>query len=163
MRIATMTGLLLAILLVPVAHARELSGPAPDFTLVSRSGDNIKLSELRGEVVMLNWWASWCGPCRQEMPLLEALQAKYKDYGFTLLGINVDEKTDQAEKLLKQVPVSFRILFDPQSRTSELYGIDAMPSTILIDRDGNQRFLHRGYKPGYEDDYDAQVKQLVLE
>ena len=163
MRAASLMLFLLSLWVAPALQAKELSGPAPDFTLKSLSGENIKLSELRGEVVMLNWWASWCGPCRQEMPLLDALQNKYRDYGFTLLGINVDEKTEQAQKLLKQVPVAFKVLLDPQSRTSELYGIDAMPSTILIDRDGNMRFLHRGYKPGYEDDYDAQVKALVLE
>ena len=146
-----------------VAGAGELSGPAPDFTLKSRDGQNVKLSELRGQVVMLNWWASWCGPCRQEMPLLDDLQKKYADYGFVLLGLNVDENTEQAERLLGQIPVDFEILYDPSSGTSELYGIDAMPSTILLDRDGNMRFLHRGYKPGYEDDYDAQVKALVLE
>lgn len=143
--------------------AADVSGPAPDFTLKSRSGANVKLSELRGQVVMLNWWASWCGPCRQEMPLLDQLQKQYADYGFVLLGLNVDENTEQAERLLGQIPVDFDILFDPTSSTSELYGIDAMPSTILVDRDGNMRFLHRGYKPGYEDDYDAQVKALVLE
>ena len=163
MRMKTIMALLMFTALAAAGHARELSGAAPDFTLPSKSGENVKLSELRGDVVMLNWWASWCGPCRQEMPLLDDLQDKYSDYGFTLIGINVDEKTEQAEKLLKQIPVDFRILFDPDSRTSELYGIDAMPSTILIDRDGNMRFLHRGYKPGYEDEYDAQVKQLVLE
>lgn len=144
-------------------NASEMTGESPDFTLASRDGANIKLSELRGEVVMLNWWASWCGPCRQEMPLLEDLQNKYRDYGFTLLGINVDEDTEQAERLLEQIPVTFSILFDPESSTSELYGIDAMPSTILIDRSGNMRFLHRGYKPGYEDDYEDQIKELVLE
>lgn len=145
------------------AGAAEVSGEAKDFTLKSRDGVNIKLSELRGEVVMINFWASWCGPCRQEMPLLDALYKKYKDYGFTLLGINVDENNEAAVKLLSQIPVSFPVLFDPQSSVTELYDVDAMPSTILVDRDGNMRFLHRGYKPGYEKHYDDQVKALVLE
>lgn len=112
---------------------------------------------------MINFWASWCGPCRQEMPLLDALYKQYKDYGFTLLGVNVDEKQEAADKLLKQVPVTFPVLYDASSSVVELYDVDAMPSTILVDRDGNMRYLHRGYKPGYEDHYDAQVKALVLE
>lgn len=155
--------LILSVFLAGGAQAAEVSGPAQDFTLKARSGKNIKLSELRGQVVMINFWASWCGPCRQEMPLLDDLYKQYKDYGFTLLGINVDENRDAAQKLLSQVPVTFTILFDPTSSVTELYKVDAMPSTILIDRDGNMRYLHRGYKPGYEKIYDEQVKALVLE
>lgn len=149
--------------LAQAAVAGELSGEAPDFTLPSLSGENVKLSEKRGEVVMVNFWASWCGPCRQEMPLLNDLYAEYKDYGFVLLGVNVDEDSEKAKDLLEQVKVSFPVLLDPQSTVSALYDIDAMPSTVLIDRDGNQRFLHRGYKPGYEEKYEQQVKALVLE
>ena len=145
------------------AFAADLSGPAPDFTLKSRGGENVRLSELRGQVVMINFWASWCGPCRQEMPHLEAIHNEYVDYGFTLLGINVDEKQELAEKLLAQIPVSFPILFDPSSSVSKQYNVDAMPTTILIDRDGNLRHLHRAYRPGFEDIYRNQVKALVLE
>ncbi|MDF1782336.1 MAG: TlpA disulfide reductase family protein [Alcanivoracaceae bacterium] len=143
--------------------AAEVSGPAKDFTLKSTDGSNVKLSELRGEVVMINFWASWCGPCRQELPLLDAIYKEYKDYGFTLLGVNVDEKKEAADKLLTQIPVTFPVLYDPTSSVTELYDVDAMPSTILVDRDGNMRYLHRGYKPGYEKHYDEQVKALVLE
>lgn len=160
----TITGLVLVMALLPSSlPAGEVSGPAPDFTLKSRSGENVKLSELRGDVVMVNFWASWCGPCRKEMPLLDDLQEQYRDYGFTILGVNVDEDRDAAMKLLEHVPVDFPILFDPESRVSELYGVDAMPSTYLVDRDGKLRYLHRGYKPGYEDAYEEQVKELVLE
>ena len=145
------------------AFAADVSGPAPDFTLKSRDGKNVRLSELRGNVVMINFWASWCGPCRQEMPHLEKIHAEYTDYGFILLGINVDEKQALAEKLLAQIPVSFPILFDPTSAVSKLYNVDAMPTTILIDRDGNLRHLHRAYRPGFEEMYRNQVKALVLE
>lgn len=160
-----MKNVMLVVLLMfsTVLGAKEVSGPAPDFTLASASGKNIKLSELRGEVVMVNFWASWCGPCREELPLLDELYQQYRDYGFTLLGVNVDENRAAADKLLEQIPVSFPVLYDPASAVSELYQVDAMPSTILIDRDGNLRHLHRGYKPGYEDKYDAEIKALVLE
>ncbi|WP_290539343.1 MULTISPECIES: TlpA disulfide reductase family protein [Alcanivorax] len=137
--------------------------PAPDFTLKSLSGGNIKLSELRGTVVLLNFWASWCGPCRTEMPLLDSLYQQYRDYGFTVLGVNLDENRDQADMLLSKVPVTFPILFDPQNHTSESYAVDAMPTTVLIDRNGVIRHHHRGYRDGYMDKYDAQVKALVLE
>ena len=152
-----------ALMFSTAAIAADLSGPAPDFTLKSRDGKNVRLSELRGQVVMINFWASWCGPCRQEMPHLESIHQEYADYGFTLLGINVDEKQEQAEKLLAQIPVSFPILFDPASSVSKQYNVDAMPTTVLIDRDGNLRHLHRAYRPGFEDMYRNEIKALVLE
>lgn len=137
--------------------------PAPDFTLKSRSGDNIRLSELQGQVVMVNFWASWCGPCRQEMPLLDDLYEEYRDYGFELLGVNVDENTADAEALLARIPVEFPILFDPQGSLSKAWEVDAMPSTVLIDRDGNVRYLHRGYRSGEEKIYAEKLRALVLE
>jgi len=145
------------------AASEEISGKANNFTLKSRSGKNIKLSELRGDVVMLNFWASWCGPCRQEMPLLEKIHKKYKRLGFTLLGVNVEENSAAAKNYLKDVKVTFPILFDNTSKTSKLYKVSAMPTTILIDRNGNKRFLHKGYKPGYENDYKKQIKKLLRE
>ena len=145
------------------AASEKLSGKAPNFTLKSRSGKNIKLSELRGEVVMLNFWASWCGPCRKEMPLLEKIHKKYKRLGFTLLGVNVEENSSAAKNYLKDVKVSFPILFDTTNKTSKLYDVSAMPTTILIDRNGSKRFIHKGYKPGYENDYKKQIKKLLRE
>jgi peroxiredoxin len=144
-------------------QAEEMNIPAPDFTLESRQGANLRLQDFRGEVVMLNFWASWCGPCRQEMPLMDDLYAQYKDLGFTILAVNVDENRDEAHRFLDKVPVSYPILYDPQSDVSEQYEVQAMPTTLMIDRDGNARFLHRGFQPGYEDEYEAQIRQLVRE
>lgn len=148
---------------VTYAASEKLSGKAANFTLKSRSGKNIKLSELRGQVVMLNFWASWCGPCRKEMPLLEQIHKKYKSLGFTLLGVNVEQDSSAAKRYLKDVKVSFPILFDVTNKTSKLYNVSAMPTTILIDRNGNKRFLHKGYKAGYENDYKKQIKELLRE
>ena len=148
---------------ITAVNAETLSGKAKNFTLKSRSGKNIKLSEFRGQVVLLNFWASWCGPCRQEMPLLEKIYKKYKPLGFTILGVNVEENSAAAKKLLRNVKVSFPVLFDTKNITSNLYKVSAMPTTVIIDRNGNKRFLHKGYKPGYENDYKKQVKQLLRE
>ena len=149
--------------LVATAHADISQGTAPDFTLKSNSGENLRLSELRGEVVMINFWASWCGPCRQEMPLLEQLYSEYQPLGFTILGVNVEEDSSKAKALLSDIPVSFPVLFDTQSQVSKLYDVVAMPSTVLVDRDGNVRYLHHGYKPGYEQTYQEQVRALIRE
>ena len=97
------------------------------------------------------------------MPLLDDLYQEYRDYGFTVLGVNLDENRDQADRLLDKIPVTFPVLFDPQNSTSETYGVDAMPTTVLIDRNGVVRHHHRGYKDGYMDKYEDQVKALVLE
>jgi len=136
---------------------------APDFTLKSATGANLKLSEFRGEVVLLNFWASWCGPCRQEMPLLSELHEQYRDLGFTVLGVNVEEDTRKARKLLEDAPVSFPVLFDSESVVSREYDVIAMPSTILVDRNGRLRYLHKGYKPGLEAVYQQQVRDLLRE
>ncbi|MFT6735062.1 MAG: peroxiredoxin [Polaribacter sp.] len=136
---------------------------APDFTLKSVDGKNVRLSELRGQVVLLNFWASWCGPCRQEMPILDAMHNKYKSLGFTVLGVNLDAKSKKAIGYLKDTPVSFPVLYDPKGITSEQYGVSAMPSTVIIDKNGNVRHLHKGYKSGYEDEYVAQIKKLLRE
>ncbi len=162
----TFLRLLLAAMLLGaagLATASEVSGPAPDFTLRSNSGKNLKLSEFRGQVVLLNFWASWCGPCRQEMPALEKLHQRYHKLGFTVIGVNVEEDSTAAKKMLREVRVSFPILFDTQNTASKLYNVSAMPTTVIIDRDGNMRYLHKGYKPGEERDYRKWVKKLIRE
>jgi peroxiredoxin len=146
-----------------VAESATISGPAPNFTLKSLSGKNIKLSELTGNVVLINFWASWCGPCRQEMPLLNAIHNKYKPLGFTVLGINVEEQVANAKSFISERPVDFPILLDSKNRISELYKVIAMPTTVVIDRDGNMRFLHQGYQSGDEAEYRKMVKKLVRE
>ena len=145
------------------AAALELDRAAPDFTLKSLGGKNLKLSEMAGNVVLINFWASWCGPCRQEMPLLEDIYKKYKKLGFTILGVNVEQDSSKARQMLKDVPVSFPILFDTENKVSKLYDVVAMPSTVMVDRNGKMRFLHKGYKPGYEKDYRKQIRKLVKE
>jgi peroxiredoxin len=136
---------------------------APSFSLPSRSGDSVSLEQLKGQVVMLNFWASWCGPCRQEMPLLDQMHKRYSSLGFTLLGVNVEANTQDAERWLAQTPVSFPVLFDKDSKVSKLYDVNAMPSTVFIDRKGNVRYLHRGYKPGDESEYLNQIRALLKE
>ncbi|GAA5217514.1 TlpA family protein disulfide reductase [Corallincola platygyrae] len=146
-----------------MAFAAEVKAPAPDFTLKSDSGENIRLSELRGEIVLLNFWASWCGPCRQEMPELDKLAMDFADLGVKVLGVNVEQDPAQGKAFLKNLPVSFPILFDTTNSVTETYQVDAMPTTVLIDRDGQIRFHHRGYQPGYEDTYRQQIKRLIRE
>ena len=152
-----------AMLLATVAVAGSSSGPAPDFSLQSLDGSTVRLSDLKGQVVLINFWATWCAPCREEMPLLDAIYQKYNRLGVELLGINVEDDASGAQKYLNETPVTFPILFDPDCRVSKQYQVKAMPSTILVDRHGNVRHIHYGYKPGYENDYQDQIRALVRE
>ena len=136
---------------------------APSFALPSRSGDTVSLAQLKGKVVMLNFWASWCGPCRQEMPLLDQMHKRYSSLGFTLVGVNVDANSKDAEEWLSKTPVSFPVLFDRESKVSAMYDVKAMPSTVFIDRKGNVRALHKGYKAGDEGEYLNQIRALLKE
>jgi peroxiredoxin len=137
--------------------------PAPDFSLPARDGGVVQLSELKGQVVMINFWATWCGPCRQEMPLLEQIHAKYEPLGFTLLGVNVEPDSAAATTWLKGVPVTFPILFDAQNAVAEQFGVMGMPSSVFVDREGRVRYVHRGYKPGDEAQYADLIRSLVKE
>jgi len=154
--------LAISTVLTPVARAAA-PAPAPDFTLPARDGGNVRLSDLRGQVVMINFWATWCGPCRQEMPLLQQIQAKYEPLGFTLVGINVEPDSAAAITWLKQVSVSFPILFDQKNVVAEQFGVQGMPSSVFVDRAGNVRYVHRGYQPGDEAKYADMVRSLAKE
>ena len=136
---------------------------APDFALKSSTGENLRLSEYRGDVVMVNFWATWCGPCRQEMPLLDELYARYQRVGFSLLGVNIDDNPSKAMNMVDELGVSFPVLFDARKEVSELYQVEAMPVTVLIDREGTVRHVHLGYQPGYEQQYLEQIRSLLRE
>lgn len=150
-------------LALPALAADPTGAPAPQFTLAARSGSSVSLAQYKGQVVMLNFWASWCGPCRQEMPLLESIYKKYNRLGFTLIGVNVEPDSNAANDWLKQTPVSFPILYDKESKVSKMYDVAGMPSTVIIDRSGKVRVLHRGYKPGDENEYLDSIRTLVRE
>ena len=163
MRLASILAPSLLTLSLAAAAAPSAPAPAPDFALPARDGGEVRLSELRGQVVMINFWATWCGPCRQEMPLLEQLQARYEPLGFTLLGINVEPDSAAASTWLKGVPVTFPILFDTRNTVAESFGVQGMPSSVFVDREGRVRYVHRGYKPGDEAQYADLIRSLVKE
>lgn len=156
-------GLLLWLVALPLGATVDANSPAPNFTLSAQSGKPVALAQFKGQVVMLNFWASWCGPCRQEMPLLDGIYKKYGKLGFTMLGINVEPDSKAANEWLRQTPVTFPILYDTDSKVSKLYGVSGMPSTVILDRKGTVRMIHRGYKPGDEQDYLTSIRTLMRE
>ena len=145
------------------ASATDGSPPAPEFKLVNRAGGEVSLASLKGQVVMINFWASWCGPCRQEVPALDQIYSKFKPMGFEMVGINVESEKSDAERFLGKTPVNFHILFDPDNTVSGNYGVSAMPTTFLVDRQGKLRWQHRAYKPGDEAKYIEQIRAMLRE
>ena len=144
-----------------VAAVPVIGQKAPDFTLRSHQGKNIKLSEYRGQVVMINFWTTWCGPCRQELPLLNRMHEKYHKAGFQLLGINVDDQVGAAQAMVDRLALRFPVLYDTTKQVSKRYDLDAMPTTLIVDRDGKVRYLHRGYRSGDEKEYEDRIREIL--
>jgi peroxiredoxin len=162
-RTAAFVAAWLAALAGTTAAGALTPAPAPDFTLHSMDGANLRLQEQRGQVVMLNFWASWCGPCRVEMPRLNRLYQRYHGSGFQLLGVNVDDDVRNAAGVWSKLGLKFPVLLDTEKKVSRLYDLNTMPSTVLIDRDGRVRYVHLGYKDGYEQTYEEQIRELLRE
>ncbi|AWB67357.1 TlpA family protein disulfide reductase [Saccharobesus litoralis] len=154
-----------AIIALPLfaSHAVTVGQMAPDFTLKSFQGSNQRLAEQKGNIIVLNFWASWCGPCRKEMPALEQLQNKYKDLGVAVWGVNVEQESQAGREFITDIKVSFPIFFDETNTISKNYAVAAMPTTVIIDRDGKVRHIFKGYKTGYEKKYAKAIKKLLRE
>jgi peroxiredoxin len=163
---AILAQLLFSLLLAVGVGAQAAVTPqatAPDFTLKSADGRNLRLAEQRGQVVLVNFWASWCGPCKVEMPHLNKLYDKYRSSGFNLLAVNIDDDARTGSATAVRWGLKFPVLLDADKSVSRLYDLGSMPATVLIDRDGKVRYLHRGYRDGVEELYERQVRELVKE
>jgi peroxiredoxin len=141
----------------------DLGATAPDFVLKSLAGKNLRLSEYFGEVVLLNFWASWCGSCRQEMPELDRLYATYRSAGLVVLGVNVDDDTTRALDVARALNVSYPVMLDPSKSVAPKYQLGELPMTVLIDRSGVVRYVHSDYQEGKEQPYVAELRLLLNE
>jgi cytochrome c biogenesis protein CcmG/thiol:disulfide interchange protein DsbE len=152
-----LTGLL-AVALMTNAEAATLEpgATAPAFDLPGGTGQ-VRLADLRGQVVYVDFWASWCAPCKQSFPWMNALQAKYGARGLRIVAINVDSKTEDARRFLKSVPANFSIAFDPAGSTPRAYGIKGMPSSYLIDAKGKILFSHIGFQLPEQDALEQKI------
>jgi cytochrome c biogenesis protein CcmG/thiol:disulfide interchange protein DsbE len=139
-------GLLAALLLGSIAQAADLD-----------------LSAYRGKVVYVDFWASWCGPCKQSFPWMQTMKDTYDRQGFAVIAINLDMDRADADKFLERFRPTFEVRFDPKGKIAEFYKVQAMPSSALIDRHGVTRFTHEGFRPIDGPTYEAQVQQLLAE
>ena len=141
--------------LVAVSTTAASADQAPDFTLAGQKG-SVSLKDYRGKVVYVDFWASWCTPCRKSFPWMNDMQKRYKSKGLQVIGINLDQERDLAEKFLSANPAQFVVAFDPDGKSAEAYNVKGMPSSYIIDRQGNIVKTHIGFR-------ESEVKEMELE
>jgi thiol-disulfide isomerase/thioredoxin len=145
---------------LPLSFAEEVS--APDFAISNDQLPN-KLSDLIGKVVYLDFWASWCKPCRQSFPWMNQIQQKYAEQGLQIIAINLDTESSLAKDFLDKVPAQIPIIYDPEGNIASNYQLLGMPSSYLIDKKGNIRFEHKGFFTRTEPLYEQELVLLLSE
>ena len=145
-RIRTMASALALAVLGATAHAEDLD-----------------LAAYKGKVVYLDFWASWCNPCRQSFPWMNGLQSDYAGKGLVIIAVNVDQDHDRAAEFLEHTPAQFKIVYDPNGAIAQKYDFKDMPTSILIGRDGKVHYVHNGFYPGKESEYLSHLTQLLNE
>jgi peroxiredoxin len=146
-----------------VVHAELAGSAAPDFVLKSVSGKNYRLSEYRGQVVLVSFWASWCGECRSQLEALAGLYDRYEGAGLEMLAVSLDRDRDQVSDAAAQLGVGFPALHDLGGEVGEQYDVDRLPFVVLIDRDGTVRDEYTGYRRGQEEQYLQRARELLAE
>jgi len=134
------------------------SGPAPDFTLDSLHGDAVTLSDLKGQVAVLDFWATWCSPCVEGLDHLQQMHERYNDQGLVVLAINAGEDREEVAEFVADRGYRFIILLDTDGGVSDAYGVQGIPHTIIVDREGK---VH--YAPGWPDEVEDTLRRLLAE
>ena len=147
------------------ALAVQVGAPAPTLAmpLMDDSGKSVRMSQFRGKVVYVDFWASWCIPCRVSMPSLDRLYKQHVARGFEVVGVNKDVRSEDAERFLKRVPVSFVLTADSSDAAAKAFAVKTMPSGYLVDRKGIVRHVHGGYTKSTTDELATQVEKLLAE
>lgn len=153
---------LMAMALSMSLSATVFAQPAPQFVLNSASG-TINLANYKGKVVYLDFWASWCAPCRKSFPWMNTMQEKYHDLGFKIIAINLDEDKNKAEQFLKETPANFTIAYDPTSKVARTYKVKGMPSSYLIDRKGNILSEHQGFFSSSKESLEQTIRKALAQ
>jgi len=125
--------------------------------------DDLDLSDYEGRVVVIDFWASWCVPCRRSFPWLNTMQSKYADEGLVIIGVNVDRVRADADEFLERFPATFNIIYDNEADLAKRFGVQAMPSSFVIGRDGAIRERHLGFKTKKQDEYEAALVAALKE
>ena len=140
--------------------AVDVGDKAPAFALRTAQGETVSLEKLRGRVIFVDFWASWCGPCRRSFPWMNEMQQRYGDRGLTIVAINVDKRREDADRFLRQYPASFAVVYDAASATPGAYDVKAMPSSYIVDRDGRIAAIEHGYRDERGAELDAGIRSI---
>ncbi len=146
---------------VPPAEAVQPGAPAPPFTLATAGGDTLALANLRGRVVYVDFWASWCGPCRRSFPWMSALQDRYGKAGLAIVGVNVDKRSADAARFLRDTPARFAIAYDAAGATASAYDVRGMPSSFLVDRQGVVVAVEEGFHEDHKAAMEERIRALL--
>jgi cytochrome c biogenesis protein CcmG, thiol:disulfide interchange protein DsbE len=153
--------LCLATLVAPAAWSLDAGAPSPDLNLPGLK-EAVSLAALKGKVVYVDFWASWCGPCKQSFPYMNELQSKYRAQGFEIVAVNLDAKREDADKFLGEVPAQFTVAFDAKGDSAKRFEVKGMPSSYLIGRDGKVFAAHKGFKEEDRKELDARIAQALV-
>jgi thiol-disulfide isomerase/thioredoxin len=143
--------------------ASLLSAAATNASPAADAMPAVDIQDFRGRVVYLDFWASWCAPCRQSFPWMEAMKNAYQSRGLTVLAVNLDQNRGDADRFLAQFHPSFDVRFDPQGKVAEHFKVQGMPTGLVVDRHGVVRFTHIGFKPVDETVYENQLLEVLGE
>lgn len=135
--------------------------PAPAFSLKSLAGDSVSLADLKGQVVFIDFWATWCPPCRISLPAVERLHADYQGKPVRVLGVSVDEDIDALRAFVKKKGTAYPVLMDSDSAVASAYGADGIPHFVIVDRDGRLAGQWSGFAPGHSDDWRKTIDRLL--
>ncbi|HEY9200621.1 MAG TPA: TlpA disulfide reductase family protein [Gammaproteobacteria bacterium] len=133
---------------------------APAFSLASDNGD-ISLNQYRNKIVYVDFWASWCKPCRESFSFMNEMQKKYAGKGLQIIAINLDDQRSAADAFLSKYPAQFKIAYDPEGKTPAAYGVKVMPTSYLLDRKGNIIFTHKGFKHNQSGELEQLIAQAL--
>jgi thiol-disulfide isomerase/thioredoxin len=136
---------------------------APDVALQRADGNIVQLAAYKGKVLLVDFWASWCPPCKTSFPALDVLHREYQARGLEVLAVNLDERRRDADTFLRDHPHHLTVLFDPKGASPAAFGVTGMPSSFLIDKAGNIRFTHMGYSGNLDGKYRQEIAQLLAE
>jgi thiol-disulfide isomerase/thioredoxin len=143
------------------ARAIDPGQAAPGFSLPRASGDTVALAALRGRVVYVDFWASWCTPCKRSFPFMNELHQRYAAQGLEVVAVNVDRKREDADRFLRQVPAAFTVVFDPAGSAPAAFGVKSMPSAYVIDAEGRVAYVENGFREERRTEVEERVRAAL--